>query len=108
VRKRDVLIQLWLERKEADRLAGLVARSGITRSAYLRQLIGGVVPADRPPPDYFAMMRELHSIGNNLNQIARRAHISGAADEERYARNVARLDEAIRRITEAVVLPRKA
>jgi peptide subunit release factor 1 (eRF1) len=107
VRKRDVLVQFWLDRKEAERLACMVARSGITRSAYLRQLIGGVVPADRPPPDYFAMMRELHSIGNNLNQIARRAHVSGSADEARYDRNVARLDEAIGRITEAVVLPRR-
>jgi hypothetical protein len=107
MRKRDVLIQFLLDRKEADRLNRLVARSGLTRSSYLRQLISGVIPADRPPPDYFLMMRELHFIGNNLNQIARHAHATGVVDEGRYDRNIARLDKAIKGVTEAVILPRR-
>ena len=36
----------------------------------MRTLINGYVPKELPPPDYHSMMRELHAIGSNLNQIA--------------------------------------
>ena len=107
MRERDVLIQVLLNQKEADRLNRLVERSGLNRSVCLRQLISGVVPRDKPPPDYFQMMKELHCIGNNLNQIARSVHTAGVIDESRYFKNVAKLDKAIASITEAVILPRK-
>jgi hypothetical protein len=107
MRKRCVLVRFCLDEKEATHFNRLVARSGLTRSSYLRQLISGVIPADRPPPDYFLMMRELHFIGNNLNQIARHAHATGAVDERRYDKNIACLDKTIKGITEAVILPRR-
>jgi hypothetical protein len=98
---------LWLTEAELRRLDAQVKKAGISRRAYLRHLVNGAVPVDRPPPDYFAMTRELHSIGNNLNQIAAHAHSSGLVDEARYHRNVAKLDEAIAKIARAVELPRK-
>ena len=87
MRKRNVHIQFWLNRKEAEALDKKVRRSGLSREAYLRHLIDGVVPQDAPPPDYFSMMRELHGVANNLNQIAQ-------------------VEAAIKKITEAVVLPK--
>ncbi|MDR1185312.1 MAG: MobC family plasmid mobilization relaxosome protein [Coriobacteriales bacterium] len=107
MRKRCVLVRFCLDEKEAAHFNRLIQRSGLTRSTYLRQLISGVIPADHPPPDYFLMMRELHSIGNNLNQIARHAHAIGVVDEGRYDKNIARLDKTIKNITEAVILPRR-
>jgi hypothetical protein len=98
---------LWLTDGDLARLDLLVRRAGISRRAYLRHLIRGVVPADRPPPDYFAMTRELSAIGNNLNQIAHVANATGDIDGPLYRQNVAALDEAIARITEAVAAPRR-
>ena len=60
MRKRNVHIQLWLSETEAARLQRLVKRSGLSREAYLRHLIGGVVPQDIPPPDYYAFMERLY------------------------------------------------
>ena len=74
MRKRNVAILFRLNKKEAEALDKKVKKSGLNREAYLRQLISGVVPRDAPPPDYYAMIRELHKIGNNLNQIAQKAH----------------------------------
>jgi hypothetical protein len=98
---------LWLTESQATRLDALVARAGISRRAYLRHLIDGVVPVDRPVPAYFQMIRELAAIGNNLNQLAHHAHATGLVDEARYRRNVERLDEAIARISEAIELPQR-
>ena len=41
-----------------------------------------------PPPDYYSMMRELHKIGNNLNQIAQKAHVLNVIDVQRYDQEV--------------------
>ena len=96
-----------LNRKEAEALDKKVKKSGLSREAYLRHLINGVVPRDAPTPDYYAMMRELHQIGNNLNQIAQKAHMFHAMDVQKYDTNMRLLEDAIKRITEAVILPER-
>ena len=108
MRKRNIRYQLWLNDKEAERFNRLVNRSGLSREAYLRQLINGLTPNDAPPPDYHAMMRELRAIGTNLNQVAQKAHVLNVVDVKRYDDNVAMLNRAVVEITNAVMLPRKA
>ena len=100
-------IKCRLNKKEIDNLNKRVKKSGLSRESYLRQIINGLVPTDLPPPDYFAMMRELHYIGVNLNQIARKAHALNMLDVKRYDDNVAMLNNAVVTITNAVMLPRK-
>jgi len=107
MRNRNVHIQFWLNKKEAQTLDKLVKKSGLSREAYLRHLINGVVPQDAPPPDYFSMMKELHAIGNNLNQIAQKAHVLNVMDVQRYDENVYLFKEAVKTITNAVLLPRR-
>ena len=107
MRKRNIRYQLWLNEKESERFNNLVKRSGLSRENYLRQLINGLVPTDMPPPDYFAMMKELHYIGVTLNQIARKAHGLNLLDVKRYDENIVMLNNAVITITNAVMLPRK-
>lgn len=107
MRNRNVHIQFWLNKKEAQALDKLVKKSGLSREAYLRHLINGVVPQDAPPPDYFSMMKELHAIGNNLNQIAQKAHVLSVMDVQRYDENMRLFKETVRTITNAVLLPRR-
>ena len=102
---RTIEIKVRLNRKEAEALNKRVKKSRLSREAYLRHLISGVVPRDAPPPDYFSMMRELHGIGNNLNQIAQKAHTLNVMDVQRYDTAVRQFEAAVRTITEAVILP---
>ena len=106
MRKRNVHIQFWLDKKEAEVFQKKVKRSGLSREAYLRHLVNGLEPQDAPPPDYYAMMRELHGIGNNLNQIAVKAHTLNVLDVQRYDEACRKIDTAVKKITEAVILPR--
>jgi len=73
MQNRTIEVKFRLNRGEADNLNKRVKKSGLSREGYIRQLINGHIPTDAPPPDYFAMMRELHYIGVNLNQIAQKA-----------------------------------
>lgn len=105
MRKRNVPIMFRLNRKEAEALDKKVKKSGISREAYLRHLITGVVPKDAPPPDYYSMMRELHKVGNNLNQIAQKAHTLNVIDVKRYDEVVREYEAVVKLIMEAVVMP---
>lgn len=79
--------------------------SHLSVAAYLRHLINGVVPKEAPPPDFFTMMRELHYIGNNLNQIAMKAHALNVIDAKHYDDSVLLFEEAVQKILSAVLDP---
>lgn len=106
MRKRNVSVLFRLTRREAEGLDKKVRRSGLSREAYLRHLVNDVVPQDTPPPAYYDFMRELHRVGNNLNQIAQKAHVLNVIDVLRYDEAVRQLDRLVKDITKAVLLPR--
>ena len=105
MRRRNIPFMFRLNEQEAEAFRARVKRSGLTQEAYVRQVIRGKIPRDAPPPDYYAMMKELHKIGNNLNQIAQKAHVLHVIDVQRYDRDMKKFEETVRLITEAVILP---
>ena len=107
MRKRNIQVITRLDKDEHERFKKRVKKYGLSQEAYIRHLLNGLIPTDAPPPDYFAMMRELHAIGNNLNQIAHKAHALNALDIQRYDAAAAALDKAVLDITNAVMRPRK-
>ena len=102
---RTIEIKVRLNRKEAEALNKRVKKSRLSREGYLRHLINGSVPREAPPPDYYSMMRELYRIGNSLNQVAQKAHTLNVIDVQRYDAGVRQFETAVKKITEAVVLP---
>lgn len=96
MRKRNNLIQIWLSNDELEKLSTQAAKCGLSRAAFLRQLICGFQPKELPPPDFYPMMRQLYYCGNNLNQIAKKAHALGVIDAEKY-------DEAMKLFRESVM-----
>ena len=104
---RNIEIKVRLNRKEAEALNKKVKKSRISRESYLRHLINGVIPQDAPPPEYFDFMRELHRVGNNLNQIAQKAHVLNVTDAPRYDAAVREFEKVVRDITQSVILPRQ-
>ncbi len=107
MRKRNIQIITRLDKIEHQHFQKRVKKSGLSQEAFVRHLINGLVPTDVPPPDYYTMMRELHAIGTNLNQIAQKANVLNVIDVKRYDDNTAALKKAVVEITNAVMLPRK-
>lgn len=106
MRKRSIQVNTRLNRQERQHLRVQVKKSGLSQEAYIRHLISGVVPVESPPADYYLMMKELHSIGNNLNQISRKAHQLNVIDVQQYDRAIKAFEEAIIMITDTVILPK--
>ena len=105
MKNRNYEIKVRLTQAEMVHLTRLVSASGLSRETYLRKLISGVVPREAPPPDFFTMMRELHYIGNNLNQIAMKAHALNVIDAKHYDDSVLLFEEAVHKILSAVLDP---
>jgi len=107
MKKQTVLINFRLTEEKLAALNKRVKECGYSREAYIRSLLDGRVPQPKPPPEYHAMMRELHGIGNNFNQIAQKAHVLNVIDAGRYDVAVQRFIDAVTKIEEAVLLPVK-
>lgn len=84
--KRTISFLLRLNEAEHVRLMTDVRQTGLSREAYLRALISGYVPRPLPPAEYYEVLRELRAIGNNLNQIAAKAHATGHPDSAIFQR----------------------
>lgn len=107
MRKRNIELKIRLNQKEASMLDNHVRLSGLTREAYLRQLILGYVPKSSPPPDFHKFMEEMHQVGNTLTAIALRAHEQNIIDTNKYDQEVAAFRIAVKSILDAVLLPDK-
>lgn len=106
MRKRGIRKQVWLNREEAARLQSQAKKAGLNQETYLRTLITGYAPKETPPADYFAMTRELHAIGVNLNQLAA-ANATGRIDRAVFDYEATRLRRAVTDIQKAVMVPER-
>ncbi len=67
-------LHVILNEKEYRHFMAQLQASGLSRSAFIRNLITGTDIRPRPPDEYTALLRELSAIGNNINQLARIAN----------------------------------
>ena len=75
-------ICLRLNAEEAEKLIANAKACGLTRTAYLRRLLNGHDLRPRPTAKFEALRTEIHQIGNNINQIARKANAGFASRDE--------------------------
>lgn len=72
--------QFWLSPQEVAELKSKAEIAGITETAVIRLLIRGYEPREKPDSSFYETMRKLSVIGNNINQLAVKAHSLGFID----------------------------
>lgn len=65
-------------------LSGNAKQCGLSKRAYLIRLIEGNPPKARQDNEFKALRREIHAIGNNVNQIARSVNAGIATPEDAH------------------------
>lgn len=103
MRTRNKRISLRLNEKEAVDLKEKAEKIGISTEAYLRMLIAGYVPKEKPSADFYGMMKELNAIGNSMNQIAKVANSKSFVNVMAYVDNVKKLNNIILQISKEVI-----
>ena len=86
--KRTVKKQFWLSREEAEALQKNAESTCLTEAAFVRLLIKGFMPKERPDEQFYKEMKQLAAIGNNINQIAAKVNSTGEIDGERLKTEV--------------------
>ena len=105
--KRSIKVTFRMNTREFQRLKTQVKKTGLSQEAFIRLLINGYIPKELPPIDYFSMMRELHAIGNNLNELATKTNTTGHIDKAVFLYEANRLRRAVQDIQEAVISPER-
>ena len=77
MRERNKSVHIRLTPQEYDDLCRQSQKAGLSKSTFLRFLMKGLVPQDKPAPEFWQVRQELFRIGNNLNQLAAAAHARG-------------------------------
>lgn len=68
--KQRIKKQFWLSPDENTELKRKAELCGITETAVIRILLRGFEPREKPDARFYDAMRELSTIGNNINQLA--------------------------------------
>ena len=94
--KRKYTVSVKLDTREYLSLKTKAGTAGISRSEYIRQSISGSTIRPRMTPELNDHIRKLSGMGNNLNQIARRANTEGYANARgEYLRLAVKIDDLI-------------
>ena len=82
MRKRYKRVEIHLTEEEHRHLKKQVSYTGLSTESFIRSLIMGLTLYPRPPDEYAEIRRQLAAIGNNINQIARKANAGFATKED--------------------------
>ena len=102
--KKDIKFSTRMASADREKIRALAQKAGMSMSDYVTACCLGkrIVVMD----GLKEVLRQQKAIGNNLNQIAAKAHTLNALDVQRYDENCRKLDDAVKTITAAVILPR--
>ena len=80
MRKRNIQKIVRFSRDEAQDLQKKAKKACLSEAGLIRLLLRGYEPREKPDERFYDVMRELSSIGNNINQLAAKAHTLGFID----------------------------
>lgn len=80
MRKRKIQKIVRFSRDEAQDLQKKAKKACLSEAGLIRLLLRGYEPREKPDERFYDVMRELSSIGNNINQLAVKANALGFVD----------------------------
>jgi anion-transporting ArsA/GET3 family ATPase len=95
MRSRRIKKQIWLSDEEDYIMKCNADSVGMNSSDYIRHLILGYKPKEKPSAQFYEDIKGVRNIGNNINQIARIANAKGVIDVPHLKKEIDKLDEFI-------------
>lgn len=100
-------VKVYLTNSEHKKLESFAAKSGYSKSSYMRQIFNRVIPPAMPPKEFYDFTYELNKIGVNINQIAKIANMTGNIEADKYKENYEKLQAIISDIQNKYLMPRR-
>lgn len=100
--------QFWFNREEVEELEQKAKQACLSEAALVRFLLRGYEPKEKPGDEFYDAMRELSSIGNNINQLAAKANSLGFVDAPMLNKEAKRWHEFQDKIEQQFLRPEKS
>ncbi len=107
MRNRTKTFSVRLSEQEYESLNKAIAKTGLTKSAFIRAVARGYLPKPRPPNDYDKMMSELTDIATNIYSISNGTFNIHKIATEFLRGQAERLDKVILQINTLFTVPDK-
>lgn len=104
MQKRIYKKQFWLNKEELLALKTKSKKVGMNESEYVRNLLLGYEPKEKPDDRFYEVMKLMRAISNNLNQIAKKSHSLGYIDEIFYKKEADKWNKFMNLIKEEFLL----
>ena len=88
--KRNIEKHILMNKAEAQDLQKKAKKACLSEAGLIRLLIKGYEPKERPDERFYDVMRQLSSIGNNINQLAAQANTLGFVDAPKLKKEAER------------------
>lgn len=85
---RNKSFHIRLTEKEYELLCKRAKQTGLFKSTYIRFMIKGCCPKERPDDRFYVVMRQLAGLSNNCRQLAAKANTLGFIDAPMYKQEV--------------------
>ena len=90
MRKRNIQKIVRFSRDEAQDLQKKAKKACLSEAGLIRLLLRGYEPREKPDERFYDVMRELSSIGNNINQLAAQANSLSFVDAQKLQKEADR------------------
>ena len=107
MRNRTKTFSVRLSEEEYEALNKAIAKTGLTKSAFIRTVTRGYLPKPRPPNDYDKIMSELTDIATNIYSISNGTFNIHKVDTEFLRGQAERLEKVILQINTLFTVPDK-
>ena len=97
--------QFWLTESETADLKEKSTKTGLSQTAIIRILLKGYEPREKPDDRFYDAMREMYAIGNNLNQIARKANSLGFIETKMLKQTIEHLQRFLTHMEDEYLRP---
>ena len=107
MRNRTKTFSARLSEQEYETLNKAIAKTGLTKSAFIRTVARGYLPKPRPPNDYDKMISELTDVATNLYSVSNGMLNINKNDTTFLRSQAERLDKVILQINSFFTVPDK-
>ena len=107
MRNCNVKKNFWLSREVDDILKCKAKKLGLNEVDVIRNLIIDFEPKEKPDDRFYDVMKQLHGIGNSLNQLARKAHSLNFIDAPYYKKEADRFNKFIIQVKKEFLTPKQ-
>ena len=107
MRNRTKTFSARLSEQEYETLNKAIAKTGLTKSAFIRTVARGYLPKPRPPNGYDEMVSELTDVATNLYSVSNGMLNANKIDPTFLRSQAERLDKVILQINTFFTVPDK-